>query len=136
MTEPAKATVLYQENVDTMAFDWGKIHMLVDEATTGATRMSFGIAESLPGTGHERHNHPDADEVIFVLSGKAEMVLDDQPPVEVEPGACVYLPAGVYHSAVNNGSEPFRTIIVYVPSGAEKALRKIPGCRIIPAKKS
>lgn len=119
-------------DVETLAFDWGNIRMLSEPSVTGAQRHSFGITEVLPGGGHERHNHPGAEEIIYVLSGVGEQMVDDQPPVEITAGACVFIPDSVYHSTRNVGSEPMRLIIVYAPAGSEQLLRDIPGCRIVP----
>ncbi len=85
----------------------------------------------LPGGGHERHNHPGAEEIIYVVSGEGEQMVDDQPPVKIGPGACVFIPDGVYHSTLNTGSETMRMIIVYSPAGSERLLRDIPGCRVL-----
>ena len=34
----------------------------------------------LPGQGHERHNHPDADEILYVLAGAGDQMVDDGDP--------------------------------------------------------
>ena len=77
-----------------------------------------------------RHNHPTADEVIYVLSGEANQMLDDQPPVPVRAGACIWIPQGVYHSTINTGSEAVHLIVVYAPAGAEQVLWEDPNVRI------
>ena len=61
-----------------------------------------------------------------------ELMLDNQPPVRIKPGACIYIPTGVNHYTANVGNEPMITLIVYSPLGPEKGLREIPGCKIIP----
>ncbi len=124
--------IIYGEEVDTLAFDWGTIKILSEPRVTGAERMSFGMVVTEPGKGHDRHNHPDEDEIIFVVSGEAEHTFDGQPPARVRPGASIYIPKGVYHSTVNVGWEPLRLIIVYAPTGAEQTLREVPGCQVIP----
>ena len=118
-------------DVETLAFDWGMVRMLSEPQVTGARRHSFGMAEVLPGGGHERHNHPGAEEIIYVLSGEGEQMVDDQPPVHIGPGACVFIPDGVYHSTLNTGNEALRLLIIYAPAGPEQMLRDIPGCRVL-----
>ena len=125
--------ITYDNDVDTLAFDWGKIRILSNAETTNAQRFSFGTVELAPGKGHVRHNHPDADEVIYVVSGKGEQMLNDEDPVEVTPGACIYIPQGIFHSTVNTGDEPLHLIVVYAPAGAENVLRGAPDVEIIPA---
>ncbi len=118
-------------DLETLAFDWGTVRMLSEPQVTGAQRHSFGLANVLPGGGHERHNHPGAEEIIYVVSGQGEQMVDDQPPVKIGPGACVFIPDGVYHSTLNTGREPMQIIIIYAPAGAERMLRDIPGCRVL-----
>ncbi len=118
-------------DVEALAFDWGVVRMLSEPAVTGAKRHSFGTVDLLPGGGHERHNHPGAEEIIYVVSGTGEQMVDDQPPVPIGPGDCVFIPDGVYHATQNTGTEPMRLIIVYSPAGPERVLREIPGCRVL-----
>ena len=128
-------TITTTADVDTLAFDWGTIHMLSEPLVTGAQRHSFGVTEVLPGGGHGRHNHPGAEEIIYVLAGEGEQMVDDQPPVRIGPGSCVFIPDGIYHSTYNVGSESMRLIIIYAPAGSERLLREIPGCQILPPEK-
>ncbi|MEZ4679562.1 MAG: cupin domain-containing protein [Caldilineaceae bacterium] len=135
MQRLGSGTITTTADVDTLAFDWGTIHMLSEPLVTGAQRHSFGVTEVLPGGGHGRHNHPGAEEIIYVLSGEGEQMVDDQPPVRIGPGSCVFIPDGVYHSTFNVGSESMRLIIIYAPAGSERLLREIPGCQILPPEK-
>jgi oxalate decarboxylase/phosphoglucose isomerase-like protein (cupin superfamily) len=124
-------SITYNHDVETLVFDWGRINMLAEEKVTGGTTFSFGFVALEPGKGHDRHNHPDADEVIYVLAGEGEQMLDDHPAVTVKPGACIWIPKGIYHSTRNTGDQPMHLVVVYAPAGAEQALRQIPGVQII-----
>src|SRR6516164_8168390 len=120
-------------DVDCVEFDWGKIHFLSEPVVTNAERFSFGIVELAQGKGHARHNHPGSEEIIYVVSGEGEQMVDDKPPVKVGPGASIYIPADIYHSTVNTGSETMKLIVVYSPAGPERLLREIPGAKVITA---
>lgn len=122
-------------DVDTLAYDWGTIQMLSEPLVTGAQRHSFGVTEVLPGGGHGRHNHPGTEEIIYILAGETEQMIADEPPVRIGPGACVFIPDGVYHSTYNVGAGSLHVIIVYAPAGTERLLREIPGCTILPPEK-
>lgn len=128
--------ITYGEDVETLVFDWGKIKILSEPAVTEAERFSFGMVVLEPGKGHDRHNHPGSEEVIFVMSGEGEQMIDDQPPVHVRPGACIYVPADIYHSTLNTGWEPLRLLVVYAPAGPERLLREIPGCDVRPPERA
>lgn len=121
------------QDVDCLEFDWGKIHFLSEPLVTNADRFSFGIVELAAGKGHARHNHPGSEEIIYVVSGEGEQMVDDQPPVKVGPGASVYVPADVYHSTLNTGKETMKLIVVYSPAGPERLLREMPGCKVAAA---
>ena len=124
--------VMQANDVETILFDWGSAKFFSEPKVTGAQRMSFGMVVLSPGKGHERHNHPGCDEIIHVLSGEGEQMLDDQPPVKVGPGDCIYIPQDIFHSTLNTGWEPMRLMIVYTPAGPEDVLRSLPGVRILP----
>ncbi len=131
MQQLGRGMITYGNDVDSLVFDWGTVKILSEPAVTNAERFSFGMVVLEPGKGHERHNHPGAEEIIFVMSGEGEQMVDDQPPVAVRPGACIYIPTDIYHSTLNTGWEPLRLLIVYAPAGPERLLRDIPGCEVV-----
>ncbi|MDX1663002.1 MAG: cupin domain-containing protein [Candidatus Promineifilaceae bacterium] len=133
MQQLGSGYVVYGDDVDSLKFDWGTIKILSEPAVTEAERFSFGMVVLEPGKGHERHNHPGSEEIIFVVSGEGEQTVDDEGPVSIRPGASIYIPEGVYHSTVNTGWEPLRLLVVYSPAGPERLLRDVEGCEVVPA---
>lgn len=133
MQQFGPAALTRADDVDTLQFDWGTVQMLSDGRSTGAESFSFGLVRIAPGEGHTRHNHPDADEVIFVRSGTGTQMLDDEAPVEIESGDCLYVPKGVYHATENTGTAPMELIVVYTPAGPEALFRGMDECTVIPA---
>lgn len=133
MHQLGQGCITTEKDVDQIIFDWGKIHFLSDEKVTGSKSISFGTVVLEPGKGHVRHNHPDADEIIYFVSGEGEQMVDDQPAVKCAGGACVWIPKAVYHSTINTGSGPLMLVVAYVPAGSEQALRQDPAVKIIPA---
>lgn len=131
MKEIGTCSITRNEDVDDLVFDWGVIRMLSEERVTGATSFSFGYVELAEGKGHIRHNHPTADEIIYVISGEGDQMLDDVDTVRISAGDCVWIPKGVYHSTVNRGSDAMKLIVVYSPAGDEQALREDPTVKII-----
>jgi oxalate decarboxylase/phosphoglucose isomerase-like protein (cupin superfamily) len=125
-------TITYDGDVDSLVFDWGTIHMLSEQQVTGSASISFGSVVLQTGKGHVRHNHPDADEIIYVVSGEGKQMLDDHEPVTVKPGACIWIPKGIYHSTLNTGPGALHLVVAYVPAGAEQVLRQSPDVKIIP----
>ncbi len=116
----------------TMSFDWGLIKPLVSTANTEAPEVSLMHVVLLPGQGHERHNHPDSDEILYFLSGQGEQMVDDGEPFAVRPGQAVFIPKGAFHSTINSGWEPMAILAIYAPAGAEEALKGLPDYREVP----
>jgi oxalate decarboxylase/phosphoglucose isomerase-like protein (cupin superfamily) len=113
----------------TMSFDWGVIKPLVAGLSDNVSLMHVVL---LPGHGHERHNHPDADEILYVLGGAGEQMVDDTTTFDVRPGHTVWIPKGQFHSTVNTGWEPLSLLAIYAPGGAENALKGLPDYRELP----
>ncbi|WP_157019914.1 cupin domain-containing protein [Mesorhizobium xinjiangense] len=127
---------VYAKDVSAFGFDWGRLSLTVAPEVNGAERFSGGLVEVKPGMGHERHNHPGAEEIIFVIAGEGEQMVEDENgnPVtrKVGPGCTVYVPESRYHSTLNTGSGPMQLFVVYSPAGPERALRDLPDFRLLP----
>jgi oxalate decarboxylase/phosphoglucose isomerase-like protein (cupin superfamily) len=122
--------------VPTQAFDWGAIKWLVTPDNTEGAGLTFGEVRLMPRQGHARHNHPESEEILYVLSGEGEQMLEadgSEHWFRVKAGDCIYVPTGMFHSTVNRGWEPLRLLALYNPGGAEKALQALPDFREIPA---
>jgi oxalate decarboxylase/phosphoglucose isomerase-like protein (cupin superfamily) len=115
----------------TMSFDWGSIKWFVTPYAIKDARSSLGEVIVNPGKGHARHNHPDADEVIYVISGEAQQMVDDGEPFAIKEGDAVHIPKGVWHSTYNTTWRPLRLIVTYTPGGEEKALEAAPDYRLL-----
>jgi oxalate decarboxylase/phosphoglucose isomerase-like protein (cupin superfamily) len=112
--------------IPTQTFDWGAIKWFVTPELTQGAGVTFGEVVLQPGRGHERHNHPESEEILYVLSGEGEQMIDDGQPFDVTPGDTIYVPTGVFHSTRNTGWEPMRLLALYNPGGPEKALEGLP----------
>jgi oxalate decarboxylase/phosphoglucose isomerase-like protein (cupin superfamily) len=121
------------QDVPTMVFDWGSIKWLVSPDTVTGAPSSFGEVVINPGRGHERHVHPDADEVLYVIEGTGRQTVGDAPEFDVVAGDAIWVPRGTEHSTHNTGWKPLRLIATYTPGGEENALRGLPGFVELPA---
>ncbi|TPM26440.1 cupin domain-containing protein [Mesorhizobium sp. B2-3-5] len=136
MTDRSRVFV-YPKDVSAFGFDWGKLSLTVAPEVNGATRFSGGVVDLPSGKGHTRHNHPGAEEIIFVISGHGEQMVEDEqgnPVVEkVGPGCTIYVPESRFHSTLNTSDQPMQLFVVYSPAGPELGLRELPDFRLIPA---
>jgi oxalate decarboxylase/phosphoglucose isomerase-like protein (cupin superfamily) len=117
----------------TLTFDWGLIKPLLAKDDTAVGSMSAIHVVVLPGLGHERHNHPEADEMLYILAGEGEQMLDDGEPFPVRAGHAIVIPKGVWHSTINTGWEPLTVLAIYAPAGPEEVFAELPGFREVPA---
>ena len=120
-------------SLPTQTFDWGVIKWFVAPETTPGAAMSFGEVVLLPGMGHDRHNHPESEEILYVLSGDGEQMLDDGEPFPVKPGDTIYVPTALFHATRNTGWQPLRLLAIYNPGGPEQVLEGLPDFRAVPA---
>ena len=123
-------------SVPTQTFDWGAIKWLVAPGQTEGATVTFGEVLLLPGQGHARHNHPESEEILYVLSGEGDQMIEQDGKEDwfsVKTGDCIYVPTAVFHSTVNRGWTPLRLLALYNPGGAEKALAGLPDFREVPA---
>ena len=74
---PCRPSSSTPPSLPTMTFDWGVIKPLVAGDNTDGTAVSLMHVVLLPGQGHERHNHPDADEILYILAGAGDQMVDD-----------------------------------------------------------
>jgi oxalate decarboxylase/phosphoglucose isomerase-like protein (cupin superfamily) len=124
------------DRVERMGFDWGEMTVTVSPELNGAETCSGGIVVMKPGRGHDRHNHPGAEEIIYVISGTGTQMVEDEAgrPItrDVGPGSTIVVPADRYHSTVNTGSGLMTVLVLYIPAGAEKAMRELADFRPLP----
>ena len=109
------------------SFDWGQVKPLMVAADSDEGTVSVVHVVMSPGRGHERHNHPEADELIHVLSGEGEQTLGDEEPFPLRAGQTVVIPKGVWHSTINSGWEPMAVLAIYAPAGPEQVLAELAG---------
>ena len=128
----------YPDQVDAYGFDWGQLSVVLGPQVNGAARFSAAVVTVPPGQGHARHNHPGAEEIIYILQGDGEQMVEDRdgrPHTEpVRAGCCIFIPEGRFHSTLNTGAGEMRIFVVYSPAGPEEALRDLPDFRLIPAR--
>ncbi|MFC6879580.1 MULTISPECIES: cupin domain-containing protein [Actinomadura] len=117
----------------TMVFDWGSITWLVAPGGVPGASSTLGEVIINPGRGHERHEHPESDEILYIIDGEGRQTVGDGAEFPVKAGEAVWIPRGTLHSTFNTGWRPLRIIATYTPGGAEDALRDLPGFAELPA---
>lgn len=67
--------IVNPEDVESLNFNWGKVRITLSPEVNGASRFSAGIVSIQQHSGHERHNHPGAEEIIHIYRARASRSL-------------------------------------------------------------
>ena len=133
-----KLTFVQPENTETQVFDWGRLNWLSEPKVTAAERFSAGRVLLEPGKGHERHNHPYSEEILYVVRGRGVQTVELPEGTleqEIGPGTLVHIPTAIFHSTINSGDGPMEMVAIYAPFGPEAELRQLDGVRLEPPPK-
>ena len=83
-----------------------------DLATPGREVVQTEVTLA-PGVLAPRHWHP-GEEIVYMLEGELEYVIDGQEPVTLKPGQVLFIPAGAVHSARNVGAGKGTELATYL----------------------
>lgn len=68
-----------------------------------------------PGGGHPFHRHPEMDEVIYIIEGKAEQWIEKEVR-SLGPGEAVYIPKNMVHATYNESNKPLSFLAILSPA--------------------
>jgi quercetin dioxygenase-like cupin family protein len=105
-----------------------EVRWLVTADTVGSEKTVVGRTVLKPGSKHDIHRHPNAEEWEYVVSGSAVKHVGDET-VRLEAGDVVFVPANVFHG-LENASQTDPVVTVWGYSGAatlEAAGYELPG---------
>lgn len=91
--------------------DW--LHYIGPEIND-AKNITVGYSEFPGGSAPEGHVHPTQEEVIYIISGKGELVTP-QGTAALEPGTVVYIPVGLHHQTVAYEGEALTMVTSFSP---------------------
>jgi quercetin dioxygenase-like cupin family protein len=111
-TEVAKISVQHLKGVKVSNYSWGWIRWMMNGQIDPGAAQTFGIVEIYAGQRNPLHYHPNAEEILYVLSGSCENIVGDRKMV-LKAGDLVRIPPGIPHRAITLGKEPMRAVIVY-----------------------
>lgn len=101
-----------------------RAYVYLDMPRHGAGLASLGYLDADASVGVPEHGHETAAEVLFFESGAGTMRLGETT-LRIEAGRFVFIPPGVRHGLVPDGTSPLRALQVYTPSGPEQRFRPI-----------
>ncbi|MGA8207213.1 MAG: cupin domain-containing protein [Candidatus Dormiibacterota bacterium] len=90
---------------------WG---LLLGPANVGAANMTLGFSIFPAGSAPSGHTHPAEEEMIYVLSGRGQ-IITDAVVVDLRPGLAVYIPPGLHHATAADDDEPLHLLTAFSP---------------------
>jgi quercetin dioxygenase-like cupin family protein len=94
---------------------WGPHEWLCRPGLTDAKRLLLVRVRMPPGKGHAFHRHPAMEEIIYVLSGRAEQWVDDTVRL-LGPGDSAHIATDVVHGTYNAGDETLVFLAILSPA--------------------
>ena len=81
----------------------------------GVHNVSMGMNITEVGSMIPDHLHEESEEVLFLISGNAKIVIEGEGEWEIGPETAFYSPRGKMHRVENIGNEPLKLVWVYCP---------------------
>jgi len=88
-------------------------HRLTTAAEGGTFELVHGCLQ--PGGTATTHSHANEAQVIYIVAGRAKVILGDDEPQICESTTTIQIPAGVEHYVESLGPDALELIIVYSP---------------------
>ena len=92
------------------------VRNVVNKDATGARRVILLSSELPPGKVHLLHQHPNAEQIMYVLKGSCT-ALSEGEPVRLKEGDAVFIAQGEWHGIRNDTDEPALTLVIYAGAG-------------------
>lgn len=89
--------------------------LLLSPKNVGTKGASMGLNVTAVGSMIPDHVHEDSEELMFIISGRAKLVIEGMGEWEVGPDTAIYSPLGKKHRLENIGDEPLKLVWCYTP---------------------
>ena len=88
--------------------------ILVDKDTVGAENVTFAYCKFNPRMSfHKQHTHDQAEEIMYILSGKGIGGVADSGEFEMTAGDTIWVPRGAPHWFQNPHDVPCEMLFIY-----------------------
>jgi len=106
---------IQQDHVQVEQLPWGPHEWISRTGLTAAEKLMLVRVTMPPGQAHKFHRHPALEEIIYVVSGKAEQWVDRTSRL-LGPGDAAHIPVNVVHGTYNAGNEPLVLLAILSPA--------------------
>jgi len=107
-----------RDQVEVEEFPWGPHAWLARPGLVDAENLLLVRVAMPPGKAHQFHRHPEMEEIIYVLSGKAEQWIEQEHQVLL-PGEIAHIPIDVVHGTYNPFDATLEFLAILSPAKFE-----------------
>lgn len=97
---------------------WGPHDWLCRPGLTEAENLLLVRVTMPPGKAHQFHRHPAMEEIIYVVSGRAEQWVGEEKRI-LGPGEMAHIPMDLVHGTYNPFDEPLCFLAILSPAKFE-----------------
>lgn len=106
-------TVIHEDEVQAVSLP-GRDHKMIVKPQTGSSRMCAGVAVFPAGKHAPPHTHDNAEEVLYVLSGRGTVYVDGEPHA-ITAGSFILVQQGQQHSLEADAQGDLKVFYVFSP---------------------
>jgi len=106
------------DEIEVETLPWGPHEWLCRPGLTEAEKLLLVRVRMPPGTGHAFHRHPAMEEIIYVISGRAEQWVD-RASRTLGPGDVAHIPRDLVHGTYNAGDDTLVFLAILSPARFE-----------------
>ena len=104
-----------KDDVQVEEAPWGPHEWISREGLTDAEHLMLVRVSMPPGKAHAFHRHPHMEEIIYVISGKAEQWVDWKSQI-LGPGDSAHIPMDMVHGTYNACNEELVFLAILSPA--------------------
>lgn len=102
MPEKRNLRFVTSDEMEVDDLPWGPHEWLCKPGLTEADKLALVRVRMPAGTGHGFHRHPEMEEIIYVVQGKAEQWVDQEKKI-LRAGSIAHIPTNMVHATHNAG---------------------------------
>ena len=112
MNEPT-IRVTRAGEVPVEQYGQAKVQWLASKAANGARELMFGVTDIEVGGSSPMHRHPNCEEVLHLLEGEIDQVIEGGHRLRMAAGDTITIPRDLKHQAINVGDTPARMFVAF-----------------------
>jgi quercetin dioxygenase-like cupin family protein len=119
-----KVAVMRPTEIPSEDYAWGKLQWLTSKNINGARELTLGHTIVETGGRNPLHRHPNCEEVLYVIAGEIEHIVEGTPNLRMKAGEAILIPRNAKHQAINIGKGPAELLVAFSSSERETIIEE------------